>query len=53
MVFQEENDKLREQESNIDAKKLAEEDSAMMKQKLRVDHDQTMNMMIQPVKLYT
>ena len=52
-VSQEENDKLREKEREIESRKLAEADATALKEKSRMEYEQTMNMMKEMVNLYS
>jgi len=48
--IKEENDKLREQEREIESKNLADADIAVLKEKLRIQHEQTISMIQQAVE---
>lgn len=48
--FQEENDKLREQEREIESKNLAEAESKVMQEKLKLEHEKNMKIMAETVK---
>ncbi|CAA7045224.1 unnamed protein product [Microthlaspi erraticum] len=50
LVSQEENDKLRKKEREIESKNLADADIAVMKEKLRIEHDHTIGMIQQAVE---
>lgn len=52
-ISQEETDKLREQEREIESRNLAEADLAVMKEKLRMEHDHTIGLIQQAVYMYS
>ena len=53
LFFQEENDKVREQEREIESKKLAEAESKVMHEKLQMEHEKNMKIMTDAVSLNT